>query len=192
MIVAIHGMGDRPESWIGPWGGLPVKARIIAPRAPRRYGSGFSWFTYPPKSEESAAQEIREAADLVAAGLHAWQEDRPTVGKPIVTGFSQGGFLSFAIAVLHPGDVALAIPMSGGLPRPLVPREPIDAAAFPPIFAVHGDADRLVPISMAREPVQRMRALGMRADLVELPGVDHTMNGEMWTRLHGRVVTELK
>jgi phospholipase/carboxylesterase len=186
MIVAIHGMGDRPESFLPAFDGLHVKARVIAPRAPRKYGSGYSWFTYPPKSEASASQEILEAARLVAEAIRAWSRSKPTSGKAIVTGFSQGGFLTFTLAVHFPDDVGAAFPISGGLPSPLVP-EKADAAAAPPIFAMHGDADTIVPIAMARTPVERLKSLGFRVELKEFPRVEHTVNAAMWGELEKRI-----
>ncbi len=41
--------------------------------------------------------------------------------KLIVTGFSQGGILSFAMAARHPVEVAHAIPVAGSLAGPAAP-----------------------------------------------------------------------
>ena len=49
------------------------------------------------------APEAEEIARLTAQV----QKGHPTRGKPILTGFSQGGILSYAMAVLHPEIYAL-------------------------------------------------------------------------------------
>src|SRR5450432_2614789 len=40
MIVAIHGMGDRPENWVDSFAKFPIPARVFLPRAPAAYGNG--------------------------------------------------------------------------------------------------------------------------------------------------------
>src|SRR5262245_7392115 len=46
LIVAIHGMGDRPEHWVEDWRRFPAKVHIALPRAFDPYGPGFSWFQF--------------------------------------------------------------------------------------------------------------------------------------------------
>jgi len=175
LVVAIHGMGDRPESWISWWDGFPVAARVILPRAPTPYSHGFSWFRYPARSSDELADGIQRAGDGVATALAAIVRSRPTLGKPIVTGFSQGGVLSFALAARHPSEIAAAFPLSGGLPLSLIPEVRFDPGRAPPIVAVHGDADAVVPIAFARDATARLRALGFDVRLEEVPHVGHTV-----------------
>ncbi len=177
MIVALHGLGDRPEHWLARWDTFPVRARIILPRAPTPWHDGGSWFPYPPASMESLATSVDAAANQVAELLAALCRERPTRGKPIVTGFSQGGFLTFALATRHADVVSAAFPMSGALPPSLIPQKAPEGA--PPIFAVHGTADDVVPIAPTREAVARLRAVGFRAELAEYVGVLHTVSPRM-------------
>ena len=58
----------------------------------------------------------------------------------LVTGFSQGGFLAYAIASRHPDVVAKAFPVSGSCPGPLIPKNHAKAS---PIVAFHGTADKV-------------------------------------------------
>jgi len=187
LVVAIHGMGDRPENWLDVWDDFPRRVRVILPRAPAPYGSGFSWFHYPPKSVEDVSREIRDAGDRVARLLTEIEKARPTSGKPIVTGFSQGGFLSFALAVDHGGEIAAAFPMSGGFPSPLWPTTPAPPDG-PPIFAVHGDADTVVRIGPTRKAVAKLKELGFHVELKEYPGVGHTTLPSMQHEIRDRIV----
>jgi phospholipase/carboxylesterase len=186
MIVAIHGLGDRPEAWLAQWDSFPVKARIILPRAPDPWGSGSSWFQYPPRSAEELASGVRASADRVALLLAELSRSRPTNGKPIVTGFSQGGFLAFALAVEHRDVVSYALPMSGGFPPPLWPTSRA-APDAPAIFAVHGSVDSLVPIEPTRQAVHRLAELGFKIELKEYPGVDHTIARPMQVEVEARL-----
>jgi phospholipase/carboxylesterase len=173
LIVAIHGLGDNPNAFSGIMRGFSGQARVLAPAGPTPYGGGFSWFPYRPgRTDAELSAGIHAAADRVAQFLRWAAQARPTSGRPIVTGFSQGGMLSFALAVEHPELVAGAYPMGGMLPRGLWP----DAkASFPPIVAFHGDADPIVSFDADRETVERLRQLGAHAELRTYDGVRHAV-----------------
>lgn len=47
----------------------------------------------------------------------------------------------------------------------------------PPFLLIHGDADRTVPVAQSQEFHQRLRAASVAADLVILPGIDHSFIG---------------
>jgi phospholipase/carboxylesterase len=191
LIVAIHGFGDRPESFVRLFDGFPVPARLIVPYG-EPYGEGFSWFPIGARLDPDAlAAGITQAAHRLAPMISALVEARPTAGKPIVTGFSQGGMLSFALAVLHPEVVGEAFPVSGVLPSPLWPSSWPMGKASPPIQAFHGDADSRVPVADDRQGVDKLRALGMPVLLHEYPGVGHTVSAEMRRDLHAALADAL-
>jgi phospholipase/carboxylesterase len=190
MVVAIHGLGDRPEDFRSVLPSLDVPARLIFPRGFSPWHGGHSWFEFDRKDLEGLGDRISASADRVAAGIDALAKSRPTAGRPIVTGFSQGGMLSFAIAVRHPSAVSAAFPMGGMLPRSARPASAPEGA--PPIFAWHGADDRLVPVQLARDTVAHLRGLGLRADLEELPGVGHTIPTSMRAALRERVTAAVR
>ena len=123
------------------------------------------------------AREIAEAADRIAALIVTVTKTRPSRGatKAVVTGFSQGSFLSFALAVRHPEVVRAAFPISGALPPSLVPTVGVAPGSHPPIVAFHGTADAMVPIDPTRALVARLTVLGFQIVFVEEPGVGHTV-----------------
>jgi phospholipase/carboxylesterase len=106
----------------------------------------------------------------------------------VLTGFSQGGILSFALAVSHPDLFTVVIPVAGTLPAPLRPERIGDPADYPPIVALHGDHDSALLIEPTRASIEALRKLGLRAELHEYPGIRHTippvMRAEL-TRLVG-------
>ena len=187
VVVAIHGLGDVPENLLAlvQRCGLPV--RVVAPRAPNRHGQGFSWFDvrFDDDGAQVRAEQIGDAADQVAQLLAALADRDDVVGKPIVTGFSQGGFLAFAVATRHPRSVAAAIPIAGGLPPELEPdRAPPGA---PPIRALHGEADPVVPMVPTRDLVQRLDDRGWDATLQPFPLVAH----QVPEAVHAALCTQL-
>ena len=190
LVVMIHGLGDRPRDvWISE---TPMPMRVVMPQAPLPHGGGFSWFAYRAGDNDPAALAagIARAAGQLAVALELLVQHRPTRGKPIVGGFSQGGMLSYALAVLHPTTLRAAYPVSGMLPRPLWPAAGPEPGQGVPIRAMHGDADRIVPIAPARALVSHLTAKGYDAQLQEFRGVGHRITGAMADRF-GAGILEL-
>ncbi|MEZ4451232.1 MAG: dienelactone hydrolase family protein [Nannocystaceae bacterium] len=189
MIVAIHGLGDRPENFGRIFAGLRTPARVILPAGLDPSGDGFSWFPVRARSRDvvGLARGLKTAADRLAPFVEALPAARPTQGKPVVTGFSQGGMLSFALAVDHPALVAAAFPVGGWLPPPLWPEDPPPAGA-PPIVALHGEVDAVVALAPTRDAVDRLRELGWDARLETYGAVAHQISAPMRSDLF-RLVT---
>ena len=70
----------------------------------------------------------------------------------------------------------------------------MSTSAVPPVFAMHGDADTLVPIAPARDTVAALTRAGYDAEMRELPGVGHTIasseRSELETRVRAAVARE--
>jgi phospholipase/carboxylesterase len=181
LLVAIHGLGDRPESFLLLFRSLDAKARVVAPRGLDPHGGGYSWFPTRVATSEPTqfAAGMDRAASRLADAIKALASGRPTLGKPIVTGFSQGGMLTFVLSTKYPEVVGAAFPLSGWLPQPLWPASRDPARTYPRIFATHGDADDVLRIGPTREGVEHLAKLGFDVTLREYPGVGHTVSPAM-------------
>ena len=137
---------------------------------------------YDSARDDVAAPLVMREADRIAAALAALVAARPTVGKPLVTGFSQGGIMTFALAVTHPEALAAAFPIGGLLPPSLYPSAALSSeprsATLPPVAAFHGASDLAVPTRGARASVAELRRAGYSADLREYAGVEHDTSNE--------------
>jgi phospholipase/carboxylesterase len=185
MVVAVHGLGDRPESFALLLAGLESKARIILPRGPSPWGQGFAWFPFRSADgdDTESARGIARSADLLVELIARLRRTLPTAGRPVITGFSQGGMLSYAVAMRHPQAVSMAVPVSGFLPASLWPQPSrprlAEKGAVPSVRAFHGEADKVVPIEPARWTIAVMQDQGMDASLTAYPGVGHTVAAGM-------------
>jgi phospholipase/carboxylesterase len=173
LIVAIHGRGDRPENWVDDWSRFPVKAQIALPRAFDRFGEGFSWFELHPGMSDAEL-----GASVGAAETRLWRAIAHLAGgrRVVVTGFSQGGILSYAMAAQHPDAVLAAFPVAGACPGPLLPKDKSRAA---PVVGFHGTADDIIPVKWARETVKAFQQSGNKAELHEYDGVGHQVTREI-------------
>jgi phospholipase/carboxylesterase len=172
LIVLLHGYGGSPQHIVHILDGLGVRARVIAPHGLFRVDHGWGWFALLRQSAPDAlAPGITHAADVVAQQIATEVRTRPTCGLPVVVGFSQGGFLSYALAMRTPAVVSAAFPLSGFLPPSLRARnKPADA---PRIVAYHGDADDVVSTSLDHETNKALSDAGFTAELHTYPGVGH-------------------
>jgi phospholipase/carboxylesterase len=186
--LAIHGRGDRPEDFAPLLTELEAPARLIVPRAPTPFSDGFTWFPLDGGLQGAETDRgVRAAARGLADALAAITKTRPTRGRPIVTGFSQGGALSFALALLHPDSVSAAFPVGGWVAFPLPSEAATSGAGRPPIVALHGGDDRLIPAAGTRDAVSRLQKLGYTAELREHSGVGHTIPAAMRRELLGLI-----
>jgi phospholipase/carboxylesterase len=181
LVVFIHGMGDKPDNWIEWWKTFPGKAQIALPRAFTKYGEGFSWFEL-----REGITDAELSVEVGAAEEKLWKGIAKLAGarKVIVTGFSQGGILSFASAARHPDKVAYAFPVSGSCPGGLLPKNKARAA---PLVALHGTADNVLAFKWGKGAVDAFKEQGNEATLKEYPGVDHVMTPEMRADLWAEV-----
>lgn len=183
LMIVIHGLGDKPHhDWVRAIDvGSNVKVRMILPQAPTPHGTGFAWFPYRAAGLDQAAlaEGIGAAAERLTRMIEVLQKQRATRGRAVVTGFSQGGMLSFAVVLARPDLVECAVPISGMLPAPLWPSGAPHAGGFPRIRALHGDADTVVPFEADRRLIERLRELGYPAELATFEATGHTITPAM-------------
>lgn len=195
VVLALHGLGDRPESFRLLVDDLPAKARVIVPRAPTPHGAdGFSWFAFRSDDGDDTelAGRLREAAERVAVLATSITTRHGGLARVVVCGFSQGGILSFALAAVHPELVAAAVPVSGYLPSPLWPIERPKVRPLPKILAFHGENDRVIPLEQDRWSVEALRSNGYEATLHPYPDVAHAISPAMRAELVGAVVAAVE
>ena len=105
-------------------------------------------------------------ADRVRAVVSQALARDESSGKVGLLGFSNGGFLAVQSAAADDRLAALVV-FYGGLPGKL------EIARLPPLLALHGDADRVIPLSSGQALVDRAHAVGGAAELVVYPGAAH-------------------
>ena len=97
---------------------------------------------------------------------------RPSVDprRVALLGISLGAFLALALATDPGAQVRAVVEISGGMPEPAIPRI---SEAFPPTLILHGDADTVVPVTMAHQLDGLLTQRGVPHQTVILPGQGH-------------------
>jgi len=180
LVVLLHGRGGRPTIPQGPF--LTTRPlRLFIPRGPDVLGDGYNWLATWTNSGnlELLSRSLAGRVDQLMPAIEAFSKLRPTEGKPVVAGFSQGGILSFALVTRYPQQFAAAMPIAGWLPPGLFPDPKKPGIANPPIFAFHGGNDTVVPTERGRATVATLKQLGVNITYHEFPGVGHVVTPEI-------------
>ncbi|MFP5380181.1 MAG: alpha/beta hydrolase [Vicinamibacteria bacterium] len=187
LVVLLHGRGDRPRVPGGPFGRVSTPMRLVMPRGPLRLGAGYAW-VYPSITHgrhDLLAAALRRRTHHLAALIDSLSRTLPTLGRPVVAGFSQGALLTFSLALHRPDVVGQALPLAGWVPPDLMPAIPGAPARRVPIRAVHGAADPRIPVGPTRDVVSAPRALEWDVELLEFEGVGHVVSPEMNATFEG-------
>ena len=192
LMVRFHGRGDRPHIPGGDHS-RTEPMRLLLPWAPEKLGDGFTWFPLSiteRKHPKVLGHYIREGSDRVSKVIRGFMERRPTRGRALAAGFSQGGMMTFALAIRYPEILDGAFPVAGWLPMFLVEEVHAKGRSYPPIRAMHGKGDPVVPVEPAVELVRELRALGLDATMELFDCDEHSMSDAMHTR-HAEHIREI-
>jgi phospholipase/carboxylesterase len=165
VLVLLHGRGTDMRDLQGLARVAGPNGTVVTPQAPHPggpwgYGPGWAWYRY---LGEGRAHRDSLASSLEA--LETFMEAFPThlgfrPGPLVLGGFSQGGTISMAYALTHPGALDGVVNLSGFL----VDRETLDvgveALGDTPLFWAHGTEDPAVPFFLAVEGRRRIREAG--------------------------------
>jgi phospholipase/carboxylesterase len=177
LIAFFHGHAANPEALRAKFAAFPGRARIILPYGPHPGDKGgYEWFSghaLTPQGEALYARALPIVEAEVATALAAIAKARPTLGKPIASGFSQGAGIAFALALWHPDLLGAVCSMAGEMPAAVFAGVSAPATK-PELHAFSGDADPSAPST--ERTINGFKALGYVADLKTLPGLSHSFD----------------
>ncbi len=149
MLVVFHSLWAKPKGSAS-FGMLPP-TRVIRPYGPFQKGDNYSWFTTRAKGDpQELVESMRETSQIVKPFLRDIVLCRPTAGRPVVTGSSQGGMMSYLMASTAPSFVKGAVSVAGRLPKPLWNKN------MAPAVGIHGTRDKTVSYEQDKEFAEAM------------------------------------
>jgi len=127
---------------------------------------------------------IRADRDTILDGYHfpTWQatimdalkylRSRPSVDPDRVAllGVSLGAFLALGLATDKAARIRAVVEISGGVPEPAIGGITSD---YPPTLIIHGDADTVVPVTMAHQLEGLLKQCSVPHQALILPGQGH-------------------
>jgi predicted peptidase len=172
LVVFLHGAGERGQN-------LEVVRRTTLPRMvehdDRRQWGFVLLSPQCPKDSSWNPQWVVELVDHVGSRLSIDQD------RIYLTGYSMGGFGTWATACHDPDRFAAIATLSGG--GDVQQAQRLKAL---PIWAFHGDKDNVVPIASSQNMVDAVRKCGGNAVFTVYPGAGHGIcdmtygNNQFW------------
>ena len=178
MIIAFHGKGAKPDDLLPKMTLFRQKVRVILPQGIIKEGDHYYWWKRGAKDpdQDALAFSMEATVRILEDFIREIPQCRPTIGKPIVAGHSQGGMLSFALATIHPELVSAAVPASGWLP------EKLWSTNTAPIYAIHGQGDEIVPFAWTADYIAKMRQQGAEQIFLRAVPGGHPLGSNLLTK----------
>ena len=159
-LVTLHGYGSGAEPFHALWKQVTSSTGyvLVSPQGeePTAEGIGWAWGT-------SAEETVRRSIDAAAGAVHI---DRDRI---YLTGYSQGGWLTYDLAIKHPWVFRGIAPLGAG--RNLPDTSSLDALRGIRVYIGHGDLE--AGLEDVRSLAAMLRSQGCEVLLREYPGVGH-------------------
>ncbi len=175
MVIAMHFMAGSPATSIAQYGDLDVPVRVLSLAGPHEFDDGFSWFPdgYYELDAASQLEVTIETAERVFRFIHEATQTFPTLGKPILVGYSQGADLIHMIALRQPDSIQAGLPMGGRFPDEWQVDAPLNTDIRPQIFLFHGATDAAVDVGASLAAATYYVRNGATVSLHVYAGVGH-------------------
>ncbi len=165
LMLFLHGAGERGDD-------LSILTRHGIPKIVGKR-KDFPFVVLSPQCPRTGywrSEPLKTLVDDAIGRLRV--DDRRIYG----TGISMGGFGIWRLAMDYPDLFAAIAPICGG-------GEPERACriAHLPVWAFHGDADRIVPPEESGQMVEALKECGGNVRFTLYPGVGH----DSWTETYG-------
>ena len=170
LIVLLHGAGADERDMIGLWRDLPPDLVVVSPRAPFAEGGGWRWYRKASRDADIAIS--RKIVDLIVeTAVKRFDADPARV---FIGGFSQGGVMTYEVALHAPARFAGAAVLSGSLfPSALAGLPGPGALAHDPFFIGHGTADPRIPFAGATSARAALERIGVPVAFHAYQGMGH-------------------
>jgi phospholipase/carboxylesterase len=184
-IIWLHGLGANGSDFVPIVDeiALPHSVRFIFPHAPKRpvtINGGFimpAWYDIRSNdiAEAQDAEGIRES-QLAVEALIAQEITAGIAPSHIfLAGFSQGGAIALHCGLRSERRLGGVLALSTYLPlAETVKAEAHPSATETPIFMAHGRNDPIVPYTLGKASLEKLRALGYRVEWHEY-AMPHTV-----------------
>lgn len=187
MVIALHSRGMTGEKMAELASHLPGRIRVIIPEGRYDAAMGKAW-TEAGQNHADYPEQLQDVAAELVAFVEAIPQCRPTVGKPVVAGYSAGADVAFALAAEAPKVIEAAVGAAGWIPSEV---EPLGA----PTTAIHGRKDEAVPYERTSLEVAKRVGRGEPISWVPLANVGHSFAGALqlrWLAATGKAATSAR
>jgi phospholipase/carboxylesterase len=183
LLLLLHGVGGNEQNLFSFADALPDNYLVVSARGPLTLGANsYAWFQVDftsgrPQINEKQAEAARVT---ILEFIESLKKNLDFDEKQVyLMGFSQGGIMSYSVALTEPEKIKGIAVLSGRLlpeVKPLVADE--KRLAKLKIFVSHGKQDQVLHFPFATEAVDYLKSKGLNPDFHQYDE-GHTVNQQM-------------
>ncbi|NMH28574.1 alpha/beta hydrolase [Flavobacterium silvaticum] len=183
LLILLHGVGSNEQNMFSMANSFPADFLVVSARGPITLGpNAFAWFQVEftpdgPIINKEQAESSRKQLIQFIADLKKTEDFDPS--QVYLLGFSQGGIMSYSVALTEPSAVKGIAVMSGRLLpeiKPIVASE--NNLEKLKVFISHGTNDQVLRFQYARDAVGYLKNKGINPEFHSYQD-GHAINPEM-------------
>lgn len=188
LILLFHGVGAQPADLL-PLGQALARrhasACVVSVRSPQPsdLGRGWQWFSVIGVTEHNRPARVAEAMPGFVDTVRHWQQKSGAApSATTLIGFSQGAIMALESTQHEPGLAGAVVSIAGRFAQP-----PRTAPEGTRIHLLHGDADTVMPVPLAREARDTLAALSATVTLDVFAGLGHGVDARVLAAIAQRL-----
>lgn len=180
LILLLHGYGADMNDLFSFSPELPDTAMVISAQAPNRLPwGGYAWWPLEMGPDGQLKRDIdqaKKAVDKTKVFVSELAEHfNFDLDRFFLLGFSQGGMMTYGLALSEPDRYAGVMALSSYLMDGIAGDVPTARRELPPFFVSHGTQDQVLPVDGARESRKKLEEMGAEVEYHEYP-MPHGIN----------------
>lgn len=188
LLLLLHGVGSNEQDLFSFAQDLPGKYLVISVRAPYILGEGsYAWYevNFVNGKPQINAEQEKNSRNVLVKFLEDLKSKHQFDEKQVfLCGFSQGGIMSYSLALTRPDIIKGIAVMSGRLLDEVKPSiKQSKELQNLQVHISHGTEDNVLGVHYAREAEAYLKTLGLTPQFKEYKG-GHTITGEMFKDLN--------
>lgn len=181
LIIGLHWMRSNPDEFLTFLKDIKSPARILLLEGNYPFKEGFSFYPTEPENyykmnADGKLKVLTEEGNKLARFIASATKKYPSAKKPVIIGASQGGDLSYFIAIQHGDLIGLSCPLLATIDNRLITDNKSDAVS---IHAFHGEEDPIVPLKTTLEHIELLKKHHFEAKIKTYKGVQHDISDTM-------------
>lgn len=184
MVIGLHWSGSTPDEFERYLDGFtkPVRLILIQGQYPNR--AGFSFFPREPKNyynlpaDEKMSVLLQEGEKISRFVEEVTALYKPSK-KPFIIGASQGGDLSYVMAIRCGHLISRSFPLLATMDNRIILPLSESAQTRVPIDVFHGTADPIVSLETVKEHVKLLKKNGYKVKLRSYKNIEHDIPAAM-------------
>lgn len=190
VLLAFHYSSGTPAETFGYFDSIDIPVRILVVQGNFNKRGGFSYFPTDYYTRDSLSQSLsaRKTLDSIAAFLS--EINKKYNIKPVVSGISQGGDLSFLLGMYYPGLIRSSFPIAGFVHRHIYEGFKKISKKGVPVYVFQGEKDPIVALDYTRDEVKTLQGF-LKISLFTYPRLGHDISPELKKDLSYLLTKEL-